>query len=477
MVTDTYIGLQGGDWFNPANWTSRTVPTSGGVADLFGVPDPTDQSGLAGVQAMSGTISSLTIDLSGTFGGGNYVNAIDDVYGFTPSLTAQTLGCASEPVAIEVTGDSGMPGEPGILVGTLEGSINVAAQQALTIGDGATIDGNITIGVGASLSFTGYNYYFYDDPTVTLNGLVALEGGTLAVQSNALTGNGAIEIGQGGALVITNGATFAPSISLDITFDPSGGTFSNIMYGASYTGTIHGFGAGDSIFISDEFSRFYSFSTSYADGVLTITPFEQSSEQIHFTGSYTIGNFDVQLAAGSSIEITYAPCFATGTLITTPTGHRRVETLAAGDTVSLASGTTARVIWLGHRRQIDGDVIRIRQHALGHHTPNRDLVVSADHGMFLDGVLVQAGLLVNGETILREHRDEVVLWHVEVERHGILLAEGAAAESYLDTGNRRQFGNCPLAYDPIHDMQELCAEMVFAGERLKRIRARLSIVA
>ena len=171
------------------------------------------------------------------------------------------------------------------------------------------------------------------------------------------------------------------------------------------------------------------------------------------------------------------PCFATGTLIATSTGLVAVEDLTLWHAACLAAGGTARITWIGHRRQIDGEVIRIRAHALGDHTPSRDLIVSADHGMFLDGVLVQAGLLVSGETIVRERCDEVVFWHVELEHHGILLAENAPAESYLDTGNRRQFGNCPLAYDPARVTQDRCAEVVFGGERLDRIRARLPVPA
>ncbi len=86
-----------------------------------------------------------------------------------------------------------------------------------------------------------------------------------------------------------------------------------------------------------------------------------------------------------------------------------------------------------------------------------------------------AGLLVNGETILRERRDEVMFYHLELERHSILLAEGAPAESYLDTGNRRQFSNCALVYDPVGDAapSEPCADMIFAGSRLDAVRKAL----
>ena len=54
---------------------------------------------------------------------------------------------------------------------------------------------------------------------------------------------------------------------------------------------------------------------------------------------------------------------------------------------------------------------------------------------------MQAERLVNGCTVVQETADSVTYWHVELDRHGVLLAEGVAAESYLDTGNRAGFSN------------------------------------
>ena len=189
-------------------------------------------------------------------------------------------------------------------------------------------------------------------------------------------------------------------------------------------------------------------------------------------GVFTVSDYGAAIITG---EFDAIPCFAAGTLIATAAGEVAVENLQPCDLVTLASGDTARVTWIGHRRQHDGDVIRICRHAIAPHVPTRDLIVSADHGIYLDGVLVQAGLLVNGETILREHRAVVTFWHVELERHAILLADGASAESYLDTGNRRQFSNCDLLYDPQYLSANPCVEMVFDGERLDQIRARLPV--
>ncbi len=47
--------------------------------------------------------------------------------------------------------------------------------------------------------------------------------------------------------------------------------------------------------------------------------------------------------------------------------------------------------------------------------------------------------LINGTTIARELVSSVTYWHVELDAHDILLAEGLAAESYLDWGDRPFF--------------------------------------
>ena len=46
---------------------------------------------------------------------------------------------------------------------------------------------------------------------------------------------------------------------------------------------------------------------------------------------------------------------------------------------------------------------------------------------------------VNGATIAQERVDAIGYWHLELPHHAVILAEGLAAESYLDTGNRAVF--------------------------------------
>ena len=90
--------------------------------------------------------------------------------------------------------------------------------------------------------------------------------------------------------------------------------------------------------------------------------------------------------------------------------------------------------------------MRIAAHAFGPDAPHDDLLLSPDHAVALsDGsggaVLVAARYLVNGATVVQECRDSISYYHVELEQHGVLLAEGLATESYLDTGNRDAFAN------------------------------------
>jgi hypothetical protein len=158
---------------------------------------------------------------------------------------------------------------------------------------------------------------------------------------------------------------------------------------------------------------------------------------------------------GSVFELSGAgfqvACYAHGTRIATPAGERSVDTLSAGDVVLTASGRARTISWIGWRaieclRHPDPSAvrpIRIQAGALADGVPCRDLVVSPDHAMLLDGVLIPARQLCNGGTIRQLAVEQVNYFHVELESHDILLAEGAAAESYHDTGNRHMFANTP----------------------------------
>ena len=143
-------------------------------------------------------------------------------------------------------------------------------------------------------------------------------------------------------------------------------------------------------------------------------------------------------------------CFMPGTLVATPAGERAVETLKAGDLVLTADGRAAPVRWLGRQTVSTRFAdplrvlpIRITVGALGENLPKRDLLLSPDHAVLVDGVLIQAGALVNGATILREDAVPEVFtyWHVELADHSLILAEGVPAETFVDNVDRLAFDN------------------------------------
>ena len=124
--------------------------------------------------------------------------------------------------------------------------------------------------------------------------------------------------------------------------------------------------------------------------------------------------------------------------------------------------------------------VRIRAGAFGEGQPHTDLLVSPDHAIYVDGVLVPARLLFNGVTIVQEDVTEITYFHLELPEHEVILAQGLACESYFNTGDRSAFANgggeVALHSDFIGARWEglACADLVLTGERLRRIRADLT---
>jgi autotransporter passenger strand-loop-strand repeat protein len=142
------------------------------------------------------------------------------------------------------------------------------------------------------------------------------------------------------------------------------------------------------------------------------------------------------------------PCFCEGTRIATERGLIAVEALSPGDRVhTLPDGTLRPVVWLG-RRHIDCrgypdpnlvSPVLLRAGAYARGCPIRDLFLSPDHAVLVDGALIPVRYLVNGTTIGQEPVDGVTYYHIELAGHDVIVAEGLPCESYLDTGNLAGF--------------------------------------
>jgi hypothetical protein len=183
------------------------------------------------------------------------------------------------------------------------------------------------------------------------------------------------------------------------------------------------------------------------------------------------------------------PCFAAGTRILTPRGEVPVENLQPGDLVITREGEEQPVIWVGQREvnitaQLRPEAVRpiiIEADALADGVPARNLIVSPDHALYLDGMLVPAKDLVNWTTIRQDHEAaRVTYFHIELPRHGVIFAEGAAVETFLDTGHRGVFDNAeipvialPAAMQERREA-ESCAPLCTSGPALEAIRQRIA---
>jgi serralysin len=196
----------------------------------------------------------------------------------------------------------------------------------------------------------------------------------------------------------------------------------------------------------------------------------------------TLTNIQTLTFADQSITV---PCFASGTCIRTPLGEVAVETLAIGDLVTTLDGTHRPVIWIG-RREIDVTrhdqpervtPIRIRRGSFGEGVPYRDLMLSPDHAVWIDNVLIPVRCLIDGKTIAPHRVSRVTYYHIELDQHDVLFAEGLTAETYLDTGDRMRFRNATLGR--LHPAlashareARAFAPLVVTGPRLEAARNR-----
>lgn len=141
-------------------------------------------------------------------------------------------------------------------------------------------------------------------------------------------------------------------------------------------------------------------------------------------------------------------CFLKGTTIKTPSGEVAVEALGIGDLVETVGGEAMTIRWIGHQTfhksgpSWDESVmpIRVARNALDQMTPQRDLYLSPGHALYIDGILIRAKALINGVTILPalpDDRETIEYFHIVLDSHEVMLAEGAPAESFLYSRQHR----------------------------------------
>jgi len=325
-----------------------------------------------------------------------------------------------------------------------------AGRRNTSVASGLSL--NDTVMSGGRLIVENYGSAF--KPIIANGGM--LSATTTGVVTSALV--------QGGGLMYVGSSnnTSDPAHSFN-TYIASGGT-EIIGVGAVENGAT--IGSGGTVVINDagglvsgrleehgtiDFNYLSGTITSAnltSDGLLTVRASNGRTASIQLAGTYTHNEFAF---TGDTLTLL---CFLAGTAIRTPHGEKSVEDLQIGDHVCVwdwKNGVerTSRLRWVGRQRvEIDptlsddqaGYPVCIRADAVAPGIPARDLYVTPEHCLFFDGVFIPARMLVNGRSIYYDKtRADHFVYHVETQEHSVLWAEAMLTESYLDTGNRRNF--------------------------------------
>jgi hypothetical protein len=474
-IGGTVTTSSGGGGATIASSGKTITMTSGSVLDTtFG--GVTIESGtVSGIGTVKGTVANSgggtikgvggTLDFTGTVNSG-----LTWSFGGTAGSALEFDGTATDNTnTISLgTNQTLKVGAAGAVTLTKALTTTAATTGAIVLAGGSLTDtAGATLGSGTTLTgFGTFNPAF----TGTNAGTVKATGGVLDLTANiAVTGNtydidtaassalevdGTVKSGNtftflSGAtntndLIYNNAATLTTAVSaLNVGTTKSPTSFIDFKnYTVSLSGTNSFTGT----------SATLNLSGTPGTSVLTLSSLTGSTSGTWFVDIISDGG------TGSDVFLsTTAICYAAGTHILTPTGERAIEDIVAGDLVVTLVGDTQvaqPVRWVGerpiniaaHPRPQLVAPVRIRRGAFGGGLPQRDLVVSPDHCLFVDGKLIPAKLLINDMTIVHQ-RDarSVHYFHIELDRHALLLAEGLPAESYLDTGNRAYFANSGLA--------------------------------
>nr|WP_237693193.1 Hint domain-containing protein [Octadecabacter algicola] len=221
---------------------------------------------------------------------------------------------------------------------------------------------------------------------------------------------------------------------------------------------------------------------------------DEAADSPSFPGTNLIGTDDVALTAdGQSIQRDPAGddnivvddatpgllCFAEGTLIRSLNGEVPVETLEVGQKIQTASGQECDVLWLGRQTAQPGSAqvpaklepVRIHKGALANGVPHSDLTVTADHGLVVDDLVINAGCLVNGSTIqwvpAGELPKSVTYYHIETKHHEVILANGAPTETFIDYVGRQSFDNYQ-EYVDMYGCERIIPELKYTRISAKR---------
>ena len=447
-------------------------------------------AGNAGGGANIGNGRTPQYALSGGDSGGGGLGAGGAV--FVQSGGVLSLGGAGSVAAGTILGGAG-----GVPTGSDSNGAGTSGTAGSAFGSGIFIQNDSTT-VAQGVTFAPAT-----GQTLTVSGVIEDEAGAGGVGTNDTEGKLLIQGGGTTRITATNtfdgGSTISAGSTLDlgaggaagaggIGFAVGGGNVLLVenaaLVGGHLTNVVSGFTAADVIDLSG--LAFVAGATAIVSGSTLQVVSNGATDDVAVAGLTNGNSYKTQQDSGTGTEV--VACFAAGTRIATPYGEVPVERLRVGDAVTTGGGETVAVKWIG-RRGYGADMVaanpqlrpvRVRADALASGVPARDLLVSPSHALLVDGVLVPAAALVNGRSIASAASGAVAYFHIELDRHEILLANGAPAESFVPIAGRAMFQNASefvAMYGPDAAPPATCRARIEDGVRLEAIRRRLAVRA
>jgi hypothetical protein len=408
--------------------TGTITGTAGGTTDGDGI----DVDYLLNLDN-SGTISAVgtstgNLNEAVTIGGGVILNeSSGKIVSVQRAITVDNSNDGNAYAATTIT-------NAGLIEGDDGEAIKITDDFADTLTNTGTIKGSVDLGNGSDVATNSGTI----DGAIVMSSLVG-ETDTL---TNTGTIDGSVTLGAGDD-TLTNEGLITGGVDLG-----DGADTLVIGAGSSIGGAISGFTVGDKIDLEGVAATSVKL---LANNVLSIASTSGTiTLQLDSSVDYSGSTFTASSDGNGGILVENVICFYPGARIATPRGEVAVETLQSGDLVLTAEGAQAPIRWMGRQTVSTRFAdplrvlpIRIKAGALGENLPVRDLLVSPDHALLIEDVLVNAGALVNGASIVREADVPEIFtyWHIELADHALILAEGVPAETFIDNVDRMAFDN------------------------------------
>ena len=496
-----YIGTTGATTAAPAGVLRSAIVTNTSAGSILGNKFGVQIVGTAGTVINGGSILAAKYPSSYPFKsygvrlatGGSVIN---NAGGYIHSTWMGVQGIGSSTVfnqgtirANDTIGDgAGLWINGPALITNAPGGVIRGGGFAVVVYNQTTLLNQGTI-TGTSFAFdaanaAGFSQLVIDTPGAVFGGVIDggnTIGSTVTSTFELATGSGIGTVSNIGTVVnfaqiaIDAGATWAVggifSAGETLTFGGANSTLILANPTAARNAMITGFTNTDTIVLSGLTDVT---GLSFNGNTLTVSESLSAGLQLVFNTPSAL-NFGV---VNGSTDL-FIPCFLPGTLIRTDRGEVPVEALSVGARIETVSGRLRQLCWIGqgkalatrNRRSAATPVI-VRKGALADNVPHQDLRITKGHSLYLDGVLIPAEFLVNHRSILWDDRaQEVTVFHLELDEHDVLLANGAPAESYRDDGNRWLFQNANSGWD--QPAKPACAPVLTGGSEVDAIWRRL----